>query len=113
MLDGWWIEGHYRRRNRLVDRQRHRGSADSAAEIDSLYDKLENIILPMFYHQPERYAEIRRSTIAINGSFFNTQRMLLQYLSNAYFPADAAAAPGATPRRRRRICVTQAVKTAS
>jgi glycogen phosphorylase len=27
-----------------------------------------------------------RSTIALNGSFFNTQRMLEQYVVNAYFP---------------------------
>jgi len=27
-----------------------------------------------------------RSTIALNGSFFNTQRMLAQYVSNAYYP---------------------------
>lgn len=26
-----------------------------------------------------------RSAIALNGSFFNTQRMVLQYVSNAYF----------------------------
>jgi starch phosphorylase len=45
----------------------------------------------MFYREPERYAEVRRSSIAMNGSFFNTQRMLLQYLSNAYFPAEQAA----------------------
>jgi starch phosphorylase len=55
-----------------------------------LYQKLATIIVPMFYEQPDRYAEVMRSTIAINGSFFNTQRMILQYLSNAYFPADAA-----------------------
>jgi starch phosphorylase len=27
-----------------------------------------------------------RSAIALNGSFFNTQRMVAQYVSNAYFP---------------------------
>ncbi len=27
-----------------------------------------------------------RSTMALNGSFFNTQRMLEQYVINAYFP---------------------------
>jgi hypothetical protein len=29
-----------------------------------------------------------RSAIAINGSFFNTQRMVSQYLANAYFPEE-------------------------
>jgi starch phosphorylase len=32
-----------------------------------------------------------RSAIALNGSFFNTQRMLFQYVRNAYAPARKAA----------------------
>ena len=40
----------------------------------------------MFYSQPENYGQIMRSTIAVNGSFFNTQRMLSQYVREAYFP---------------------------
>jgi starch phosphorylase len=43
------------------------------------------IILPMFYGRPKAYAAVMRSAIAINGSFFNTQRMVSQYISNAYF----------------------------
>jgi starch phosphorylase len=34
-----------------------------------------------------------RNSIALNGSFFNTQRMVLQYLTNAYFPMHEAVAP--------------------
>jgi starch phosphorylase len=49
-----------------------------------MYDKLENVILPMYYERPQAYAEVMRSAIAINGSFFNTHRMLSQYLANAY-----------------------------
>jgi starch phosphorylase len=33
-----------------------------------------------------------RSAIALNGSFFNTQRMVSQYMRNAYAPSSAAAA---------------------
>ena len=29
-----------------------------------------------------------RSAISLNGSFFNTQRMVSQYVLNAYFPQD-------------------------
>ena len=32
-----------------------------------------------------------RSTIALNGSFFNTHRMLQEYISNAYYPDKAAS----------------------
>jgi hypothetical protein len=40
----------------------------------------------MYYSQPLAYAQVMRSAIALNGSFFNTQRMLSQYVSNAYYP---------------------------
>jgi len=55
-----------------------------------LYQKLENEILPLYYHYPEKWAEIMRMSLAINGSFFNTHRMLHQYVTNAYFPGDAS-----------------------
>jgi starch phosphorylase len=92
VLDGWWIEGHFEGHTGWSIGEGHEDLADATAEIASLYEKLEKVIVPTFYEKPDRFAEIMRSTIAINGSFFNTQRMLLQYLSNAYFPADVAAA---------------------
>jgi glycogen phosphorylase len=40
----------------------------------------------LFYGQHEAWRRMMRSTMAINGLYFNTQRMLKQYLSKAYFP---------------------------
>jgi starch phosphorylase len=83
VLDGWWIEGH-------VEGVTGWAIGDAAAENDShaeaasLYEKLEKIILPLFYKEPERFAEVMRSAIVLNGSFFNTQRMIEQYMKNAY-----------------------------
>ena len=57
------------------------------------YDKLERDIVPMFYGRPNRYSEIMRYTIALNASFFNTQRMVLQYISNAYKMQRDVAVP--------------------
>lgn len=34
---------------------------------------LENVIIPLFYHDRDRFIEMMRSAIALNGSFFNTQ----------------------------------------
>lgn len=48
------------------------------------YDKLEYLILPTFYKRPDAFAEIMSSAIALNGSFFNAQRMVSQYVKNAY-----------------------------
>ena len=84
-LDGWWIEGCIEGATGWAIAE----SEDEAQEAESLYEKLENEILPLFYHYPDRWAEIMRMAMAINGSFFNTQRMLYQYVTNAYFPGDA------------------------
>ncbi len=46
--------------------------------------KLEEKVLPCFYKDRERFIEIMRHTIALNGAFSNTQRMVAQYLHDAY-----------------------------
>ena len=61
-------------------------SGDTRAEdAHALYNKLEMIILPMFCNEQDRYAEVMRHSIALNASFFNTERMLSQYITKAYF----------------------------
>ena len=55
-------------------------------EVASLYNKLEKVIVPMYYEQTNQFASVMRSAIALNGSYFNTQRMVTQYLQNAYLP---------------------------
>ena len=62
-----------------------RDGLDHAADAASLYGKLEHVILPMFYAERDRYIEVMRHALAINGSFFNTERMLVQYMRKAYF----------------------------
>jgi starch phosphorylase len=85
VLDGWWVEGHVEG----VTGWSIGGpdaEADPARDAVDLYIKLERVILPLFYGLPFAYAEVMRSAIALNGSFFNTQRMVRQYVHNAYFP---------------------------
>lgn len=86
VLDGWWIEGHAEGATGWAITADSDAAEDSSAESTSLYNKLEEAILPTFYGRPSRFAEIMRSTIALNGSFFNAQRMVSQYVANAYFP---------------------------
>jgi len=83
VLDGWWIEGHVEGVTGWSIGQ-HQGDSHEE-EVASLYNKLDHVILPLFYRQPEAFAAIRRSAVALNGSFFHTQRMVSQYLRNAYF----------------------------
>jgi starch phosphorylase len=89
VLDGWWIEGHVEGVTGWSIGDSWRAESEASEEIASLYDKLESVILPMFYQRPYDYARIMRSAIAINGSFFNAQRMMFQYMRNAYATAEA------------------------
>jgi starch phosphorylase len=90
VLDGWWIEGHVEGVTGWSIGDNWKAESDPAAEISSLYGKLESLILPMFYQQPYKYAEVMRSAISLNGSFFNAQRMMFQYLKNAYAEDESA-----------------------
>ena len=84
ILDGWWVEGCIEGVTGWAIGAEELSAEDHGDEIASLYDKLERAIVPLFYGSPEKYFEVMRSTIALNGSFFNTQRMVRQYVANAY-----------------------------
>ena len=88
ILDGWWVEGHIEGVTGWSIGVPRRGTVeempDREDEIASLYSKLETIILPLFYNDRKKYLEVMQHTIAINGSFFNTQRMVQQYVTDAY-----------------------------
>ena len=89
ILDGWWVEGHIEGITGWSIGEPHSpGSTptatDNHTDAQSLYAKLENIILPMFYKDSSRYLTVMQHAIAINGSFFNTQRMVQQYVTDAY-----------------------------
>jgi starch phosphorylase len=84
VLDGWWVEGHVEHATGWAIGNDSTNPADASQDAASLYDKLERVILPLYYGKPEAYAKVRRSAIALNGSFFNTQRMVSQYVTNAY-----------------------------
>jgi len=88
VLDGWWIEGHIEwvtgwsiGEGALSPWDQDRSSHDAT----SLYEKLEHIIMPLFYLNRDRFIDIMRHAIMLNGSFFNTQRMVQQYVVNAYY----------------------------
>jgi starch phosphorylase len=83
VLDGWWVEGCFEGVTGWAIGDDN-STSDSAREAESLYGKLEYTIAPLFYQRPLAYGEIMRSAIALNGSFYNAQRMMAQYLRNAY-----------------------------
>lgn len=88
-LDGWWLEGHIEGVTgwSLGPHPREAGFAvddDPSDEAANLYAKLEETIVPTFYGQRDRWINIMKHTIALNGSFFTTARMAQQYIANAY-----------------------------
>lgn len=88
ILDGWWIEGCIEGVTGWAIGEEEPTSKDDnkidEEDANSIYEKLENIIVPMYYDEPEKFAEVMRASLAINGSYFNTNRMAKQYLVRAY-----------------------------
>jgi starch phosphorylase len=84
ILDGWWIEGHVEGVTGWCIGDGWQYETDIDKEAASLYNKLEQVITPMYYERPDQFASIMRSAIALNGSYFNAQRMVTQYMQNAY-----------------------------
>jgi starch phosphorylase len=84
VLDGWWIEGCVEGVTGWAIGGDAKLPQDPSADIPELYYKLERTVLPLYYGMPYRFAEVMRNAIALNGSFFNTQRMVSQYVRNAY-----------------------------
>lgn len=88
VLDGWWLEGWIEGVTGWAIGDDSEEPGDPAAELEDLYGKLERVVLPMFYQHPQSYARVMRGAISHNGSFFNAQRMMSQYLRNVYEPGN-------------------------
>jgi glycogen phosphorylase len=82
ILDGWWIEGCIEG----VTGWAIEDGANDAEEAENLYKKLENAVVPLYCGAPQHWARMMRTTLAFNGSYFNTNRMVKQYTRNAYYP---------------------------
>jgi len=90
VLDGWWLEGHIEDFTGwcIGGRQRSSGEdLENSRERDALalYRQLESKVIPYYYENHEHWREMMAYNIALNGSFFNTHRMVSQYVIQAYF----------------------------
>jgi starch phosphorylase len=73
VLDGWWIEGCIENVTGWV--------IDGAG---TLYDKLANVVLPLFYGESAGWARLMKGTISRNAAYFNSHRMMRRYATEAY-----------------------------
>jgi glycogen phosphorylase len=82
ILDGWWIEGCIEG----VTGWAIEDGANDAEEAQALYRKLETAVVTLYLAAPQQWARLMRTTLAFNGSYFNTNRMVKQYTRNSYYP---------------------------
>jgi glycogen phosphorylase len=82
VMDGWWIEGCIEGVTGWAV-----GNDDSSHDAGSLYDKLENVVLPLFYarsHAADAWLEVMKGAISKNASYFNSHRMMRRYATESY-----------------------------
>ncbi len=82
VLDGWWIEG-------CIEGMTGWAIGDSAEADDgedarSLYQKLEQVVLPLYHTDQEGWVTVMKGAICKNASFFNSHRMMRRYVTEAY-----------------------------
>jgi starch phosphorylase len=83
VLDGWWIEGCIEGVTGWAVGSEAATDSDDA-DTDALYEKLERVIIPIFYDERVRFVDVMRQAIALNASYFHTHRVVQQYVANAY-----------------------------
>ncbi len=89
VLDGWWIEGHIEGITGWaigpapISNSADHGSSDKT-DVNDLYDKLENVIIPMYYEDRDRWIVMMKNAIAKVAYYFNTHRMMRRYVTEAY-----------------------------
>ncbi len=81
VLDGWWVEACLEGVTGWAIGKDHENGEHSAME---LYDKLENTVLPLWYDDRARWIWMMKQSIAKIGYYFNSQRMMRRYASEAY-----------------------------
>ena len=93
VLDGWWAEGYNTKNgwtigtNDEYDSYEVQDNADSA----SIYDTLENKIIPIYYDKnrdgiSEKWLQLMKNSIISTGGKYSTSRMVCDYTDKLYMP---------------------------
>jgi starch phosphorylase len=88
VLDGWWIEGWIEGiTGWAIGPQSNESFSveeDRRRELEDLYNKLENIIVPMFYNSRGEWTKMMKNSIGKIAYYFNTHRVVQRYATEAY-----------------------------
>ncbi|MFQ6112721.1 MAG: alpha-glucan family phosphorylase, partial [bacterium] len=91
VLDGWWIEGCVEGVTGWAigpkPNEENLADYDESLDVEDLYNKLEHVIIPMYYERRSEWIRMMKNTIVINASYFNTHRMIKEYAFRAYHVA--------------------------
>ena len=82
VLDGWWVEGCIEGITGWAVGDSE--TVDNGDDALSLYDKLENKVLPLFYADRAGWVAVMKGAIARNAAVFNSHRMMRRYATEAY-----------------------------
>ncbi len=95
VLDGWWCEGYDPSHGWVIGRGEQGGDPEQQDrdEAGSLYEVLENEIVPCFYRRdpsglPGEWVERMKCAIALLAPRFGTTRMMQEYAERLYLPAS-------------------------
>lgn len=80
VLDGWWIEGCIEGITGWAIGDGREGEEESAL----LYQKLEQVVLPLYRKDRSGWIAVMKGAISKNASFFNSHRMMRRYAAEAY-----------------------------
>ena len=84
VLDGWWLEGHIEDvTGWSIGEDYVEGENQDEVDSQSIYRKLDHII-SKYSNERKEWLDIMRNCIALNGSYFNTNRMVKEYATEAY-----------------------------
>lgn len=83
VLDGWWVEAWIEDVTGWAIGDASGASRDGT-HARSLYDKLDTKVLPLYYGDRARWIWMMKQTISKIPAFFNSQRMMRRYASEAY-----------------------------
>jgi starch phosphorylase len=100
VLDGWWREGYNGKNGWAIgdDVEYADQEEQDQADGESLYEILENEIVPLYYDRDENYvprAWLQRVKASIRtlAPIFSTSRMLKEYTTEMYVPAAMSGVP--------------------
>lgn len=85
VLDGWWLEGHIEDvTGWSIGEEYVEGEDQDELDSRSMYRKLDHIV-SIYENERVEWLRIMKNCIALNGSYFNTDRMVKEYVSSAYY----------------------------